>query len=135
MIQPRAASTVAPLAVLGFLTLLVSTYFVVLQILAREPGAAVATVWTLAFQLLLCLWVRADALERGSIPSRSFGFALYVFLPFLLAWHLVSTRGLRGLGIYGAFAVLYLTPFICSFVSYLVMAALPQSELRLATLC
>jgi hypothetical protein len=60
--------------------------------------------------LFILYWIILDARRRRRIPCHDFGFLVAIFLPVSLGWYLLWTRGLKGLLLLLAFAILVVAP-------------------------
>lgn len=108
----------APLVLFSVaLAALLSTYVVV----GIAPSEAFALVAGLCWWILVGLWLVADARRRSAIPCFDFGFFCYLFLPVVVPWYCLSSRGRRGILLLATIAGLWLAPYL---VAGVVWAAL-----------
>lgn len=73
-----------------------------------EPTSNISAVWPYAFLLLLVMWMDQDSRTQPSIFRPSFDFGLLVFLCWIpyLPYYMWRTRGVKGIALVLAFAVL-----------------------------
>jgi len=74
--------------------------------------------WAFLNVILVGTWVLYDRKSSDFERPFDFGLFLYLFLPFLLLYYLVRTRGHEGLVTYIGFIAIYLLPEFMGLVSY-----------------
>jgi hypothetical protein len=99
-----------------FLLVLTAIYSIGLSVLAFHGypvrPKSTALLWSLAFPMLLAIWVRMDRRSRNlNVP---FEFDAFVFFawPVALPYYLYRIRGKRGLLIVAAVYALYISPMV-----------------------
>ena len=73
------------------------------------------------WSVLLAFWIVADARRRTGVPCFDFGFFCYLFLPVAVPWYCCWSRGLRGLQMLVAIALLWLAPYVVANIVWLAM--------------
>jgi len=112
----RELGTFGPL--LGLAAILAS-FASMYVVLGKVPPDEYASLAGPIQQLFIVYWVILDARHRRRIPCHDFGFLVAVFLPVSLGWYLIWTRGLKGLLLLGAFAILVVAPQFCATIVWL----------------
>lgn len=69
-------------------------------------------------------WLRVDARKRGIAWLYDMGLFLNIAWPFIMPYHLVKTRGARGLLVILAFVAAYIGAFLLGATLYLAVASL-----------
>lgn len=101
-----------------FLCLGVSIVEVSLNLKGKELSDSAATVWAIVFIVLVAMWVQDDSRGKDFDKPFDFGLFLYLFLPFLLPYYLIKTRGFEGVVTFFGFAAIYWLPFFSGLIAY-----------------
>ena len=96
----------------------VSTVEVILNMRGEDLSEATSSAWTFIYVILVALWVQRDSLNEKFERPFDFGLFLYLFLPVLLPYYLVRTRGVEGIFTFLGFVLVYFLPFILGLVTY-----------------
>lgn len=84
---------------------------------ARIVGP-LSQLWSLVFGALLASWAVADAQSRSCRRSFDFPYFICMCWPLSLPYYLVATRGIRGLGQFVGFVLVYAAPFLAAYVAF-----------------
>ena len=82
------------------------------------PPEATPTVWALVFAILAAIWVQRDAEQRRLPVPFEFSFLVYVLLPLALPYHLIRTRGWKGLLHLLGFVLIFVLPTVAGALAY-----------------
>ena len=108
--------------VLFLLCFAVAFVEVTLNLKEQEISGSTELAWTFIFVVLVGMWVQRDSAGKKFDKPFDFGFFLYLFLPILLPYYLVRTRGVEGLVTFLGFAAIYYLPFFAGLVAYVYYA-------------
>ncbi len=84
----------------------------------EELSRATWGLWGFVYVILVGTWVLYDGKSGDFEKPFDFGLFLYLFLPVLLIYYLVKTRGHEGVMTYAGFVAIYLLPEFAGLVSY-----------------
>jgi hypothetical protein len=90
-VHPLAPLFVFSVALTGFLLFYLTA--------GIAPSYAFQVAASLAWAILVAMWVVEDARRRTSVPCYDFGFICYLLLPIAIPWYCFSSRGWRGAGL------------------------------------
>tara|TARA_R110001599_G_C12250064_1_gene659484 strand:+ start:2785 stop:3114 length:330 start_codon:yes stop_codon:yes gene_type:complete len=91
---------------------------IALNLKEETVSASTDLAWALFFVILVSLWVQRDSQGKDFDKPFDFGLFLYLFLPFLLFYYLVRTRGFEGVVTYLGFLSIYWLPWLLGWVAY-----------------
>ncbi len=89
-----------------------------LNLSGEELSGRTWTLWTFLYVVLVGTWVLHDKRSGDFDKPYDFGFFLYLFLPFILFYYLISTRGHEGVVTYIGFFAIYWLPEFAGLISY-----------------
>lgn len=93
-----------------------------LEVVANMRQSSVSdttrVLWGIVFVMLSAMWVQRDAEEKHLEEPFDFGFLVYLLLPVALPYHLIKTRGAKGMLATLGFLGLYLLPFFLGLLTY-----------------
>lgn len=84
----------------------------------EELSETIWGLWGFLYIVLVGTWVLYDGKSGDFDKPFDFGLFLYLFLPLLLPYYLVRTRGHEGIVTYLGFMAIYLLPEFSGLVSY-----------------
>ncbi|MEP5765898.1 MAG: hypothetical protein ABJ308_14980 [Halieaceae bacterium] len=84
----------------------------------EELSGMTWSLWGFLYVILVGTWVLYDSKSGNFERPFDFGLFLYLFLPFLLVYYLVKTRGHEGVVTYMGFIAIYLLPEFVGLISY-----------------
>ena len=84
----------------------------------EELSGRTWSLWAFINVILVGTWVLYDSRSSDFEKPFDFGLFLYLFLPFLLVYYLVRSRGHEGLVTYIGFISIYLLPEFIGLISY-----------------
>ena len=121
----RLASPTALVYVLTIIAQLASGIYLAGDV---DPPPAFALLYELSFLWVMGWWLLKDRKVRGVKWVLDMGLFLYIAWPIVMPYHLIKTRGWRGLLAIIVFAVVYLGAFMVGAAMYAFLAAEPLAE-------
>lgn len=110
-----------PLYIIGTLIILcfgVSFVEISLNLRQEELSKRADYAWSFFFIVLVSFWVQKDSKSADFDKPFDFGFFLYLFLPILLPYYLLRTRGIEGIVTFLGFVAIHYIPFISGLLAY-----------------
>lgn len=121
----RAASIPNPRA-----TLALAAYFLVANMInavyaayGQEPSAAYLLLYYLGRGLVVAHWILTDQRRLGAPRSLDSGWFAFIAWPLVLPYHLVKTRGWKGIGTLLGMIALYLVTYGLSLLCFFALTA------------
>ena len=74
----------------------------------REPTPTFSFIYAMGFLWLITAWLFTDSRKRGINLAYEMGMFLYIAWPIYMPYHLIKTRGARGLLVILGFLVVYI---------------------------
>jgi hypothetical protein len=91
---------------------------IALNLQEETISASTDLAWAFFYVVLVSVWVQRDSRGKDFEKPFDFGLFLYLFLPFLLFYYLVRTRGFEGVITYLGFLFVYWLPWLSGWVAY-----------------
>ena len=83
------------------------------------PSESTEMLWFVVFSILAGVWLKNDISSDGSETARQIPhYALFLFWPLVLPYHLVRSRGAEGFVLFVGFVATYLAPWLTQLVSW-----------------
>ena len=90
----------------------------------REPTPTFSFIYAVGFMWIITSWLLTDSRKRGINLPYEMGMFLYIAWPIYMPYHLIKTRGARGLLVILGFLVVYIGAGLLGFV--VCLALLPN---------
>ena len=87
---------VHPLSPLLLFSFISTAFYIVYLTLGRVPSEAFEVLVSFGWTLLLGLWIVSDARRSKRTPCFDFGLFCFMFLPVVVPWYCIWSRGWRG---------------------------------------
>jgi len=114
---------VTPVTVLLYIFLITSQVVTGLYIAGGlEPPALFTLMYAAGLIWILGWWMRDDSKRRGMNWIFDMGFFLLLAWPIVLPYHLLKSRGMKGVLVIIGFAAIYLAAIVSGIVLYLFLA-------------
>lgn len=114
---------VGPPAILLYLFVVVTQFLTGVYVaIGIEPPSLFQILNRLGFLWIIGWWLWNDSKKRQIPWVYDTGFFLYLVWPFFLPYHLLKSRGAKGLLSIGAFILVYIVAAVAGFALYILLA-------------
>ncbi len=100
------------------LSLMISIAEVIVGLNEGVISGRTYSIWGVVFIILLAIWAQQDARQSQKHYPFEYGYLAYLFWPFMIPHHFISTRGFKGVGSLFGLLLVYMAPLITGGVTY-----------------